>query len=243
MNESEDLPFDVVEQMAIEVPPKVNHGKRPPGRPKKAKPAPRANPIVQAAEEIAAETQLDSEDAGLAQAFRQIIAARNSAADVKSAKRSVEDMVEVMGRLSDEEFRILAGNSELQEIVNRVARTADLAPGSKIFDERGREMGYVPFSLEDFKKIYPMQTWVPSRSNMCISVNGVSIAVWEGVEVTTPKCFYDVEMEALAMQRRFNPSAVAPASQAAYADGYSEIAPGWRKRSDEELIRTEGIER
>lgn len=224
--------------------------KRGPGRPAKPKVrrGPRfgkPNPLVAAAEKVAVAEpeESDPEADGLADAFRKVIAARNSAKDLKTAKRSIEDMAEAMAGLSDEDFRVLMGNAEFQDIMNRTAHVAELSPGSKIYDINGREMGYVPFSLGDFKNIYPMHTWTPSRDNMCISVNGVSIAVWEGVEVTTPKCFYDIEMEALQLQRQSNPDTIIRTSTKNYSDGVMPVERGWRKRTDEELIRTEGVER
>lgn len=58
----------------------------------------------------------------------------------------------------------------------------------------------VPYTYADMKNIYPMVTYVPSRT-IKVTVNGVTVQFREGEEVEVPKVFVDIEEESKRQDR------------------------------------------
>jgi hypothetical protein len=176
-------------------------------------------------------------------AMKQIISAERESRSKKTAQESMKTLKAAMGQLSDEAFRTLLADDDFQGIFEKVSERSGTKPGDPVFDGNGRHIGYVPYSFDDYWKIYPKQTWTPMRTDR-IEVNGVALQVYEGLTVTAPKVFYDIQQESIKAEREAvtgQRDAVAKAP-GFFADDISH-GVGWYKRNDEELIRAEGVER
>lgn len=177
----------------------------------------------------------------LGEVFSAIIQAEKEARDLESAKKSIQTIQVAMSKLSPEGFNLLASNPEFQQMFERMNVTAGTKPGDPIYASDGRQIGYVPFSYDDFCRIYPMHTWLVPRNDV-IEVNGVGCRLVEGYTMTAPKIFFDVQMESIRVEREASANQRKILQEMAPADGIDH-AVGWYKATDEELIRTQGIER
>lgn len=176
--------------------------------------------------------------------FGQILSAERDSRDAKTAEQALETIRSAVASLDDNAFRILNASEEFQELVQKVSVDAGETPGQPIYDANGRQIDYVPFSYQWCEQHFPMVEYTPRRNNNSISWNGVSISFREGERTRVPSCFVDIEEESIARER--------DASQRqriflehgprAAADGFTHEI-GWYKESDEELIKSYGIER
>lgn len=187
--------------------------------------------------------EASEEEAKLQSAMNQILRASRDSKNVNKAQAALDTFRDAVSGLSDEAFRLIMGNSEVEEIFTRAAQTSGVKPGDPVYDQNGRQMGTVPYSYEDFCEIYPMHTWIPQRTDR-IEVNGVALQVYEGLETRAPKIFYDVQREAIMAEREAvtGQRATLENSPARYADGITHEV-GWYKESPEELVRKYGVER
>lgn len=217
---------------------------RPVGRGKQARPPRRQPAAVQQVPSRKAAVSFPEEeeeqDQALANAFSAVQSALRRSANAEEAQEKLNSALAAIGNLDDKTARHLAASEEFQQAMIKIASAAQAKPGDPILDEKGREIGRVPLSFKDMQEIYPEYSWIPPRHDI-IEVNGVSVEVWEGVPAKGPKIFYDIQMEAIAAERRAANAGreILEHSPVAYGDGFS-LEVGWRKMSDEELLAQPG---
>lgn len=184
--------------------------------------------------------EVEDEDDELSGLVALVRRAKEVGRSKERAKALLGELTSLMGELDDETFQTIANNGQLQDVFQRVSKVSGTKPGDKIYDPNGREIGYVPFSYADYCEMYPMETWVPRRTDR-IEVNGVAIQVYEGFKVTAPKVFYDVQEEAIRETQaayRMQAGIHAEAGMGR-ADGTS-VEVGWYKETPEELVQLYG---
>lgn len=198
----------------------------------------------QAAPKPAAPQKSELEESSLAGLFHRLAAAEKGERDQKSAQAAIEDIKATLSELSDEQFRIVAGDAAFQTLYEQAAVKAGDEPGSPVYDQNGRQIGIVPFSYDWCCEHFPMEWYMPRRNNMAISWNGVTVSIWEGLKTYLPKCFIDIEEESLAAERNANREQleVLKGSREYYADGVT-LEAGWYKESPQELVERYGVER
>lgn len=193
------------------------------------------------------ETQNDEQDdaaiaAAMSNVLKDVVKAEKQSRDKEQAQKALKLFQEAVGKLSDEGFRILSANTEFQEMAQKVGQRSGTQPGSPIFDGNGRQIGYQPYSYDDFCRIYPMVTWTPPRDDV-IEVNGVSCRVIGHIENTAPSIFRDIQMESwraeLAAMAGQNQRRTLETSPYAAADGVT-LEVGFYKMTDAELLRQPG---
>lgn len=178
------------------------------------------------------EVTLDDDEQQLAQSFARIqsemIAAKRGALSKQKAEQALANLKDALAGLDNDAFRQVMANSELQDVLLNVSQTSGTEPGQPIYDAKGREIGSVPFTYADFERIYPMFEWTPPRDDM-ISINGVTLRVFEGRPHRAPKIFYDRQMEAIRRERYARSRQSQVLQEVGAADGTS-LEVGWWKQ-------------
>ena len=174
---------------------------------------------------------------------RFMTALTRASGEKRSAERARMAMMQLMnalGDLSDDTFKTVVANDDFQTILGRVQKVSGDKPGEMQYDEKGREIGYVPWSYDYMCELYEMVSWSPVKS-MPIGVNGVNIYVQEGIIYSTPKVFKDIHDDHITSERNIGRvQREALANSPFYsADGHS-IETGWRKVTNEELLAAPG---
>jgi hypothetical protein len=208
--------------------------KKKPGRPAKTA-------TVQSKRAVAQDiVQEEEQDAALANAFKAVQAAMRKSSTAEEAKAKLNEALSAIGNLDDQTARHLAASEEFQQAMLKIAGAAQGKPGDPLLDEKGREIGRIPWTLDYMKEIYPEWSWIPPRTDT-LSINGVDVIVYEGVQAKGPKCFFDLQMQSIESERQAARAGVAilSGSPVAYGDGFS-MDVGWHKMTEEELLNQPG---
>lgn len=199
-------------------------------------------------EETPEETQDDAAFDNLAAALQRVKVARRKGENTAAAKKAMGDLTKAVGGLDDASFRELMATDEMQDLMQAAtAQRGDLKPGDALYDDKGREIGRVPYSDQWIAEHMPEVEWtVPQhpygrRYWPSVTWNGVScpVPLPVGETVRTASVWRDIVMESYNETRRTlqNQGGIHAALAGGRAEGASvEAGSGFYKPTVAEMV-------
>lgn len=185
--------------------------------------------------------EANAKESAEAQALAILMRVKNGTFTERQAKERKEQFLALMADVDDETFRLMLADDEVQAAVQKMGMASGGKPGDPIYDDKGRQVDFVPWTADAQREHYPTVEWTPRRTEV-FDFNGVPWQVYADRVNKTPSCIRDIALETYARRSYAEnqvASLVADTPLAAAMEG-TTFDVGWYKMSPAEIEKSPG---